>query len=271
MNCIQNGNTPLIAAHRGTSGGNIPCNSEAAYKAALFQGADIVEIDVSVSLDKKLFAFHPYMEHAHLNLPTPIRLLTSKQVKLRRYVNQDNAATNERVLTLDDAFEILKNKCIINIDKFWTAPKEIAYCIRKHSLGDQVIIKSPASKKYFKAVEEVASDLPYMVMIKETDEVSEMLVKRNLNFIGVEAIFKSEASAVASDEYIAQLHKSGLAIWGNAIVYNRKSVISAGHTDDVAMTGDPDFGWGWFKDKGFDILQTDWVPCVKRYFDERKH
>ena len=49
MDLIRNGKTPLLAAHRGVTGGNIPCNSEAAFRAAIAQGADIVELDVSLS------------------------------------------------------------------------------------------------------------------------------------------------------------------------------------------------------------------------------
>ncbi|MBO5440746.1 MAG: hypothetical protein J6A53_08840, partial [Clostridia bacterium] len=43
--------SPLLVAHRGVCGANIPCNSIAAYKIALSQGADVVEIDVSKSKD----------------------------------------------------------------------------------------------------------------------------------------------------------------------------------------------------------------------------
>ena len=54
----------VIAAHRGTAGGNIPCNTIAAYDIALSEGAEIIEIDVAVSNDGKLFTFHPDMEPA---------------------------------------------------------------------------------------------------------------------------------------------------------------------------------------------------------------
>ena len=36
----------LVAAHRGTSGGNIPPNSIAAFDIALKEGADILEMDL---------------------------------------------------------------------------------------------------------------------------------------------------------------------------------------------------------------------------------
>jgi glycerophosphoryl diester phosphodiesterase len=46
-------------------------------------------------------------------------------------------------------------------------------------------------------------------------------------------------------------------------------VISAGHNDDVALFGDTDNGWGWLVDKGFDIIQTDWVLQLITYLKEK--
>ena len=44
----------LIVAHRGSAGGNIPCNTFASYEIALKQGADVIETDVEMSADGKL-------------------------------------------------------------------------------------------------------------------------------------------------------------------------------------------------------------------------
>ena len=48
----------IVVAHRGATGGNIPCNSLASYEVALKQGADMLEVDMSISADGKLFLFH---------------------------------------------------------------------------------------------------------------------------------------------------------------------------------------------------------------------
>ena len=48
----------LVAAHRGTSGGNIPPNTIAAFDLALKEGADILEMDLFKSLDGEIFVFH---------------------------------------------------------------------------------------------------------------------------------------------------------------------------------------------------------------------
>ena len=47
----------LVAAHRGTSGGNIPPNSIAAFDIALKEGADILEMDLfKVSMANCLYS-----------------------------------------------------------------------------------------------------------------------------------------------------------------------------------------------------------------------
>ena len=48
----------LLAAHRGVAGGNIPCNTIAAFEIALRQGTDIMELDVQRSADGNLYVFH---------------------------------------------------------------------------------------------------------------------------------------------------------------------------------------------------------------------
>ena len=39
----------IITAHRGASGGNVPCNTIVAYDAALAHGADMIEVDANMA------------------------------------------------------------------------------------------------------------------------------------------------------------------------------------------------------------------------------
>ena len=76
-------------------------------------------------------------------------------------------------------------------------------------------------------------------------------------------LFETEDAPVASKEYIDMMHADNKIVWVNAIVYNYKSVLSAGHTDDVSMSESGELGWGWLADRGFDLIQTDFVhQCV---------
>ena len=82
----------IVVAHRGVSGGNIPCNTLAAYEIALKQGADMIEVDVNNTLEGNLVIFHPGMEIPHLNMPVYIPLTNTKSVYKIRYVNADNSS-----------------------------------------------------------------------------------------------------------------------------------------------------------------------------------
>lgn len=262
---------PLIAAHRGASGGNIPCNSWVAYEAALAMGADVVEIDVARSADGHLFVFHPGMEKPHLLSDRPIAQMTAQEVRALRYVNMDDVPTELGVSTLDDVLEQLKNRCIINIDKFPTCMREIAQTVRRHGMQEQVLVKSSAKEAHFREVEEVAPDLPYMAILWNEDHVSESLCKRLPRYQGTEALFATEACEVSRPEYVQRMHRLGLRVWANAIVYDYKVVLSAGHNDDISVAGQPERGWGWLAGVyGADIIQTDWPGMMKQYLDNRQ-
>ena len=264
----EKSNMVLIASHRGAAAGNIPCNSFEAYKAALRQGADIIELDVSRSTDGVLYAFHPRMEPVFLKSEKLISELSSAEVNKMRLVNQDGAYTQYEVPHLYEVLEYLRGKAYINIDKFWVCPADISKAVRELGMQDQVLIKTFAGEDNFRRVEEVASDLPYMVVTRDKDDFSSALLKRSMRFVGVEALFDSEDAPIAQEEYIARLREKGLIAWVNSIVYNYKTVLAAGHTDDIAVSESEDYGWGWLVDRGFGIIQTDWPLSLKLYLEK---
>lgn len=264
----QSRERPLLAAHRGVSSADIPCNTLAAYGIAIRQKADIVEIDVARSADGRLYVFHPGMERPHLLSDRQIRDMTSGEVEKLRFVNQDDCRTPFGVNTLDEAFDLMKDKCYINVDKFWMYMEEITDRIRAHGMEKQVIVKTPCEAKYFDMLERVAPDLAYMSVVSGEDRYTDELLERNINYIGAEVLFDRDDLPVASDEYIRSMHDRKLLVWINSIVYDYHAVISGHHTDDGALTGDPDEHWGWMLDKGFDIIQTDWLLMLREYISE---
>lgn len=255
----------LVAAHRGAAGGNIPCNTIPAYEAALAQGADMIEIDVTRSADGVLYVFHPGMEHAHLYSARLISQMESREVDMLYLVNQDRTATQFRVPRLSEVLAQFRGRCFLNIDKFWDWPREIAQAVRDFGMQDQVLIKTACDPHCFDIVEEVAPDIPYMVITRDRDESTDLLLRRKIRYAGVEALFAQEDAPIASSAYIEAMHEKGCIVWANAIVYDHREVLAAGHSDDVSAPGDCDAGWGWLARRGFDIIQTDWVMPLIRY------
>ena len=258
-------NRVLLAAHRGVAGGNIPCNSFPAFQGALRQGADIIELDISRSSDGVLYVFHPGMEPVFLHSEKLIPSLTSSEVEKLRLVNQDHAPTEWGVPRLEEILKLLKGRCYINLDKFWTCPQEIATLVRSMGMQDQVLIKTSADRESIVRVEETAADLPYMVIMREKDELTDELLKRKVRYVGVEALFKTEESPICQTEYIQSMRERGMILWANSIVYDYRAVLAAGHNDDLSVSKDGEAGWGWLARRGFQIIQTDWPLMADQF------
>ena len=93
----------------------------------------------------------------------------------------------------------------------------------------------------------------------------EELLRRSINYVGAEVLFRRDDNVLASEAFIEDMHRQDKLVWLNSIVYDYKVVISGGHTDDCALTESEDRGWGWIADRGFDIIQTDWPMMLIDY------
>ena len=262
-------NGVLVASHRGVAAGNIPCNTMAAFEAAMRQGADILETDVILNDEGKLFIFHCKQERNHLNKAIRLERMTGEEILAQRFVNTDNDETPYGVITLDSFLETFKNRVLINLDHAWDFLPETVKAIRRHGMEEQILLKTPAKQKFFDVMEEVAPDLMFMPVIKETDTCTELLENMNINFVAAELVFAQEDSPLCQPDYIKAHHDKGRRLWVNPLLYSYKAQLTAGHNDDIAITGDPEFGWGWLVDKGFDILQTDWPLQLRLFLNNR--
>ncbi len=260
----------LIAAHRGMAAGNIPCNTLPAFEAALRQGAHIIETDITLSRDGVPFIFHPKQEINHLNKDIHLDRMTAPEISQERYVNGDNALTFCPVVTLDAALETLKNRCLINLDHAWHYLPQVVEAVRRHKMEEQIILKTPAKDNFLEQMEALAPDILFMPIVKQEDNLTEKIEKMNLNFGAIEVVFKDENSYLASEAYIDAHHQKGRLVWVNSILYDSTVELSGGHNDDVAVTQDPDRGWGWLVERGFDIIQTDWIAALSQYLAASK-
>ena len=262
----------IIVAHRGSCGGNIPCNTLASYGIAVSHGADMIEVDVNKSADGTLWILHPKMEYKHLNYlgtegKTSLSELTDEEIRRLRYVNYDRDYTQFGLCTFDEVLDRFKGRCYINVDKFWENPREISDAIRAHGMENQIIVKTSPKAELFDIIEEYAPEIQYLPILKNDNGVHEELMRRNINYVGAEVVFNSEENYVGTTDFIEKLHSAGMLVWANAIIYNYKAQLAAGHSDDTSLTVDPDLGWGWLADRGYDIIQTDWVLAMRQYLE----
>lgn len=262
--------TVNIAAHRGSCGGNIPPNTSAAYEAALYQGANILEADVARSADGVFYMFHTGSgnEKYYLGIDCAFEDLTSKELDKIHLNNELGKDTLYRLNRLEDILLQFKGRCIINLDRSWEYWEEIMPMVRKMDMVEQILLKSPCKKEWIEKASAVAPDFAYMPIINEDImPFYELGGDRLPGFIGAELVFATEESPILRDCTVEMLHKDEKIAWGNSIQFSARKILSAGHNDDISLSGNPDAGWGWLIRHGFDIIQTDWVCALKNYVE----
>lgn len=266
---LYNQDKVQVAAHRGTAGVNIPCNTIPAFDIALRGGASILEMDLFMSTDGEIFIFHTGKEPYQLNKHIDLTKMSSADIRPLRLINVDFNPTEWRLNTFDEVLEHFKGRCILNLDRFGACIPDVIKAVERHNMKEQILLKYAPNPAILKIIEEVASDYMFMPIYMEEDTASEMIEHMNINFMGAELVFQTEQSPVAQPEYIEKMKRSGKTLWGNAVLYNYKVPLSAGHTDDVSMMDDPNKGWGWLADHGFDIIQTDWTYQCCKYLKDK--
>lgn len=263
------GNKPLIAAHRGSCGGNIPPNTMAAMEAACRFGADILEMDVARSRDGAYFLFHTGNEAFYLNLNVDFEQTDAVVLRELPLNNDFRKPTQYHLALFDDVLEQFKGRCILNLDRCWQYWGELIPLIERHAMREQILLKSPCREQWLRAYRELAQGYAYLPIVDDSCEDFLCGGFRRPEYIGAELVFASEDSAILQNAIVEKLHRIGKLAWGNAIQFSSRKILSAGHTDDVSITASPELGWGWLIEHGFDIIQTDWVLALHTYLKTR--
>lgn len=254
----------LIAAHRGTWGGNIIQNTIGAYETSLLSGAHIIEVDVVQSTDGDFFAFHTGQEPGLLRIEKNLKEMTTAEIEACKFTNCTQEFVSEKINRLDDILEHFKNRCLINIDRSWWFWEDTIKLLKRHNMPDQIILKSAPEKELLRVLQNIGAELMYMPIIRREGQL-ETAKNYAVNLIGTEIIFNTEESPLVTNSFIDNLHNEGLLAWANAITLDDTTYLSAGHDDNTSILQNMDKGWGWIIDKGFDIIQTDWPLHLSQY------
>ena len=261
----------LIVAHRGSCGGNLCQNTHLTYKAALLQGADILEMDVIKSADGVFYVYHSDQDKFLLHLQNNIHNLTSKQIDELEIYNWLDKPSGLHLEKLDDILDEFENQCFINIDRSWIYMDEILTYLknRKH---DNIILKTPVKDEYLSKIEKSKIDVMYMPIVYSLKEL-ERCMDYEINLSAVEMIFNDINIDLIQPETFKLCKKMNLATFVNAETLGRENecMLSAGFDDNLSIEKGFEYGWGKLIDMGFDIIQTDWVGLLCKYLTERFH
>ena len=258
----------LIAAHRGTNGGNVIQNTTLAYKNALLQGADIIELDLIMSTDKQFFAFHNGQEPLVLHQNFDIRTKTAREILQYGCYNDNNHISTQHLELVGDILETFRGKCIFNIDRSWFYWKETLEFLASFGMEDQLIIKSPVQPSLLKTLQESGNQIMYMPIITSYEQLGQVM-EYDVNFVAAELIFDDTTSPLQSKQLLSDLRSQGIATWVNAITLDDETTLCANLDDNRSIREDFSLGWGGLIDRGFTMIQTDWPGLLYRYRSER--
>ena len=209
----------LICAHRGSWHGNVIQNTTMAYKAALMQGADIVETDTTASYDGEVFSIHDGVEPRLFGWNKNSAHLSADQISAFHPLNGLGEPSSHHIQKLEEVFDFLCHDELINIDRTWRAAGKVPALLDQHPhMLRQAILKAPLShREILDQLENHPVKYMFMPICYSLADVEEALAYRNLNMVGVELIAFSNDDELFSDEAIRYIHSKNLFTWVNAL------------------------------------------------------
>ncbi len=134
----------MIGAHRGASA-RAPENTLAAFRAALEDGAEMVELDVHLSADGFLPVLHDARTDRTTGLPGAVRDLTMAELHRRdagRLKGQQ--WVGEGIPELGEVFELARGRLLVNVEvKGGLAVVPVlAQRVAEHGMEEQVVVSS---------------------------------------------------------------------------------------------------------------------------------
>lgn len=260
----------LICAHRGSWHGNVIQNTTIAYRAALMQGADIVETDTTASRDGIVFSLHDGVEWRLFGTPRSGLKLTAAQLESFHPLNALGEPSTHNIQRLSAVCEFLTHGELINIDRSWRANGLVLPLLDKYPhMRRQAILKAPPdAKRVYEQLDSHPVKYMFMPICRSLDELDQALAYKDINTVGVELIAATAQDEMYQDEVIREIHAKGLFCWVNALTladYYPETALFGELDDDNSIWRGPDQGWGRLMDKGIDVIQTDWPALVRDY------
>ena len=275
LNGLLSEKKPVIAVHRSGWGGNVPPSSLLAIRTGLMLGGDMMELDVALDRDGRLWVFHDGNEMQSFREKRNIREIPSREVEALDFVNPIGERSGKHLSSFDDLLDAIGNDVIFNVDRCWGKLPEIDRVMMRHPEKiRQALMKTHAEDDSLEFFSTCPRKYMYMGVVSSMEEVRKVLSYGDaINLVGFELISENEDSDLFQDENIKLIHDAGLFTWANAISLGSapRFRIFAGLDDDLALSRGPDASWGIMMDKEMDVIQTDWPSILRDYRDGRKN
>ncbi|MHA8054829.1 glycerophosphodiester phosphodiesterase [Aquirufa nivalisilvae] len=236
-----------ISAHRGNSG-LAPENTLATFQKTLDMGVDFIEIDVRTSKDNQLVILHDGTLNRTTNGTGPIANLTLAEIKqLKANKGWERQFPDERIPTLEETLQLVEKwnkqkntKTYIYVDCKQVDPKPLLKLMKQYHLDkESVYYGDDDFLEKLKMEDPLSKRMPSLNKADEMDAKIKRLAPYafDVNWLKMNA------------QLVKDIHEKNIRVYS-----------------DVLGPLDQAVNYKKAKELGVDLIQTDHVKSVYRYF-----
>jgi glycerophosphoryl diester phosphodiesterase len=226
-----NGNKITVIGHGGMGVGKVyPLNSLESFLKCLAVGADGIEIDVQMTKDLELVAYHDQLLETKTNMNGKVNISEMKDLKKANYTNY--MFTQYKVVTLHDIFSAIDNihhytyvfDCKLypygnlTTEYLQDFANAIIQIIDRYDIANNVLIES-TSVDLLQILQNIRPE--FKLFIYPADFDSGFQTAKEMNLYGI-----TISSAKITEEQVRMAHEQNIrvAVWN---VQNRSQAVSA--------------------------------------------
>lgn len=249
----------VVTCHRG-DWRNFPENSALAIESVIKMGADIMELDIKMSKDSVLVLSHDLTLDRCTNGKGPVSDYTLEELKKFKLKRAHGVAIDTcRILTLEEALWICKDRICVNVDHGYEYYDQVLEISERLGVTDQLLIKGKRSIDVVAAHEaKHEHNMMYMPIVDIQRPAGIKLynsyMESNVVPLAYEVCWQTEDGTF--DKVCEEIIAQGSKVWVNTIWASLCG--GTGNDDDAAfISGDPEKVYRRYLDKGVSIIQTD--------------
>ena len=260
----------MTASHRGKFSSSVMENTTLAFLLAMGEGADMVEMDLALTKDRRLVGHHDSTMKRLFHMESKISDFTLAELLELPLYNYVGEVCVERLETFEEILDGMKDKALLVLDKCWDYWDEVYRILRDKDMVGQAIFKFYDKDLAAYEWAEKHSDCVFVPMVKNAASLERMLkLKEKTEVPAIEILAAAESDEIYVKETLDWIHNHGMKVWCNSLSLGRRLVFGAGNDDLRSFRHGGDAGWGKLIEQGVDIIQTDWPFEVKQYLLEK--
>jgi glycerophosphodiester phosphodiesterase len=261
-----NTSSVVVVAHRGDWKHSVE-NSLPAVQHAIEMGVDVVEIDIRRTADGRLVLMHDATIDRTTNGRGEVASLTFDSIRRCRLKAPDGTLTDLLVPTLDEVFELGRDRILFNIDKGFDIFDDVFFLADSLGVARQVLMKgTQPTDRVQEALGKYLDRIVYMPIVHLDKEGALEAIadfQETIRPAAYELLYGNDTTRVPLE---AEKMLAGRAL----IWYNTMWKGMAGSRYDDRAETEPDSVYGVLIDSlGARIIQTDRPGPLIRYLEAR--